>query len=80
MVGCRPYKTRTAKFLIDCFKKGRSTKFIGELIFKNTLRTSRENEIKVYVNQGIETLSHIRIRRAYNFSSCFPHELLMIFE
>ena len=32
--------------------------------------------MKVYVNQG-KFLSHIKIRHAYDFSLCFPHELLV---
>jgi hypothetical protein len=36
-------------------------------------------KVKVYVNQG-KSLSQIKIRHAYDFSLCFPHELLMLFE
>jgi ribosome recycling factor len=32
-------------------------------------------KVKVYVNQG-KSLSHIKIRHAYDFSLCFPRELL----
>jgi uncharacterized protein YrrD len=35
-------------------------------------------KVKVYVNQG-KSLSHIKIRHAYDFSLCFSHELLMSF-
>ena len=35
-------------------------------------------KVKVYVNQ-VGSLSHIKIRHAYDFSLCFPHELLMSF-
>jgi hypothetical protein len=50
--------------------------------FKNKCRLSRENQslckVKVYVNQH-ESVSHIQIRHAYDFSLCFLHELLMSF-
>jgi hypothetical protein len=35
-------------------------------------------KVKVYVNQH-ESVSHIQIRHAYDFSLCFLHELLMSF-
>ena len=35
-------------------------------------------KVKVYVNQH-ESVSHIQIRHAYDFSLCFIHELLMSF-
>ena len=35
-------------------------------------------KVKVYVNQH-ESVSHIQIRDAYDFSLCFLHELLMSF-
>ena len=31
-------------------------------------------KVKVYVNQG-KSRSHIKIRHAYDFSLCIPHEL-----
>ena len=46
--------------------------------FKNKRCLSRENQVKVYVNQH-ESVSHIQIRHAYDFSLCFLHELLMSF-
>ena len=42
----------------------------------NTLCIDEKIKVKVYVNQG-KSLSHIKIRHAYDFSLCFRHELLM---
>jgi hypothetical protein len=39
---------------------------------------TRAEKVKVYVNQH-ESVSHIQIRHAYDFSLCFLHELLMSF-
>ena len=73
----RSDKTRTANVL-NCFKNNRSSKFIGEVIFKICVVQVEKIKGKVYVNQG-KSLSHIKIRHAYDFSLCFPHELLMCF-
>jgi hypothetical protein len=35
-------------------------------------------KVKVYVNQR-KSLSQIKIRQVYEFSLCFPHDLLMTF-
>jgi hypothetical protein len=46
---------------------------------KNTFCVCRENQktkVKVYVNQG-KSLSHKKIREAYDISLCFPHELII---
>jgi hypothetical protein len=51
---------------------------IGEIIFQNNFVLAEKIKVKVYVNQG-KSLSHIKIRHAYDFSLCFPHELLMSF-
>ena len=68
-------KTRTANVL-NCFKNDRSSKFIGDVTFKKFV-VYVEMKVKVYVNQG-KSLSHIKIRHAYDFSLCFPHELLQL--
>ena len=60
------------------FKNDRSSKFIGEVIFKKYVVQVEKIKVKAYVNQG-KSLSHIKIRHAYDFSLCFPHELLMSF-
>jgi hypothetical protein len=41
-------------------------------------RVVSDIQVKVYVNQH-ESVSHIQIRHAYDFSLCFLHELLMSF-
>jgi hypothetical protein len=46
--------------------------------FKNKRCLIRENQSLSYVNQH-ESVSHIQIRHAYDFSLCFLHELLMSF-
>ena len=53
--------------VVNGLKNDSSYEFIGEVIL-----------IKVYVNQH-ESVSHIQIRHAYDFSLCFLHELLMSF-
>jgi hypothetical protein len=73
----RSDKIYTANFL-NCFKNNRSSKFIGEVIFKKYVVQVEKIKIKVYVNKG-KSLSHIKIRHVYDFSLCFPHELLMSF-
>jgi hypothetical protein len=54
--------------VLNCFRNDRSSKFIGEVIFKKYVE---KIEVKVYVNQG-KSLSHIKIRHAYDFSLCLP--------
>ena len=51
---------------------------IGEIIFQNNFVLAEKIKVKVYVNQG-KSLSHIKIRHAYDFSLCFAPELLMSF-
>ena len=53
--------------VVNGLKNDSSYEFIGEVI-----------KAKVYVNQH-ESVSHIQIRHAYDFSLCFLHELLMSF-
>ena len=65
--------------VLNCFKNDRSGKFIGVVIFKKYVVQVEKIKVKVYVNQG-KSLSHIKIRHAYDFSLCFPHALLMNFE
>ena len=70
--------TRTVNVL-NCFKNDRSSKFICEVIFKKYVVQVEKIKVKVYVNQR-KSQSHIKIGHAYDFSLCFSHELLMIFE
>jgi hypothetical protein len=74
----RSDKKRTTNVL-NCFKNDRSSKFIaiGEVILKKHVVQVEKIKVKVYVNQG-KFLSHVKIRHAYDFSLCFPHELLMV--
>jgi hypothetical protein len=55
-----------------------SYEFIGEVILKINVVQAEKIKVKVYVNQH-ESVSHIQIRHAYDFSLCFLHELLMSF-
>ena len=50
----------------------------GEVILKINVVYAEKIKVKVYVNQH-ESVSHIQIRHAYDFSLCFLHELLMSF-
>ena len=50
----------------------------GRVILKINVVLAEKIKVKVYVNQH-ESVSHIQIRHAYDFSLCFPHELLMSF-
>jgi hypothetical protein len=59
-------------------KNDSSYKFIGEVILKINVVYAEKIKVKVYVNQQ-ESVSHIQIRHAYDFSLCFLHELLMSF-
>jgi hypothetical protein len=62
-------KTRTANVL-NCFK--------SQVIFKKYVVQVEKIKVKVDVNQE-KSLSHIKIRHAYDFPLCFPNELLMSF-
>ena len=57
--------------VVNNLKNDSSYKFIGEVILK-------KNVVNQHVNQH-ESVSHIQIRHAYDFSLCFLHELLMSF-
>jgi hypothetical protein len=60
--------------VVNDLKNDSSYEFIGEVI----LKINEKIKVKVYVNQH-ESVSHIQIRHAYDFSLCFLHELLMSF-
>jgi hypothetical protein len=67
--------------VVNNLKNDSSYDFIGEVILKINDFLGLEAEkikVKVYVNQH-ESVSHIQIRHAYDFSLCFLHELLMSF-
>ena len=64
--------------VVNNLKNDSSYKFIGEVILKINVVQAEKIKFKVYVNQH-ESVSHIQIRHAYDFSLCFLHELLMSF-
>ena len=64
--------------VVNVLKNDSSYEFIGEVIFKINVVLAEKIKVKVYVNQH-ESISHIQIRHAYDFSLCFLHELLMSF-
>ena len=64
--------------VVNNLKNDSSYEFIGEVIFKINVVQAEKIKVKVYVNQH-ESVSHIQIRHAYDFSLCFLHELLMSF-
>ena len=61
--------------VVNVSKNERYCLFICKVIFKINVVLAEKIKVKVYVNQG-KSVSHIQIRHAYDFSSCFPHELL----
>ena len=64
--------------VVNNLKNDSSYEFIGEVILKINVVQAEKIKVKVYVNQH-ESVSHIQIRHAYDFSLCFLHELLMSF-
>ena len=64
--------------VVNDLKNDSSYEFIGEVILKINVVYAEKIKVKVYINQH-ESVSHIQIRHAYDFSLCFLHELLMIF-
>ena len=64
--------------VVNDLKNDSSYEFIGEVILKINVVYAEKIKVKVYVNQH-ESVSHIQIRHAYDFSLCFLHELLMSF-
>ena len=64
--------------VVNGLKNDSSYEFIGEVILKINVVKAEKIKVKVYVNQH-ESVSHIQIRHAYDFSLCFLHELLMSF-
>ena len=64
--------------VVNGLKNDSSYEFIGEVILKINVVSAEKTKVKVYVNQH-ESVSHIQIRHAYDFSLCFLHELLMSF-
>ena len=64
--------------VVNNLKNDSSYEFIGEVILKINVVYAEKIKVKVYVNQH-ESVSHIQIRHAYDFSLCVLHELLMSF-
>jgi hypothetical protein len=73
------FRYNTDANVVNDLKNDSSYEFIGEIILKiNVVYKAEKIKVKVYVNQH-ESVSHIQIRHAYDFSLCFLHELLMSF-
>jgi hypothetical protein len=68
----------TDENVVNDLKNDSSYEFIGEVILKINVDLAEKIKVKVYVNQH-ESVSHIQIRHAYDFSLCFLHDLLMSF-
>ena len=76
----RVFHTLIKHVYCECFKWLKKRTILSVYLrsnFQNKPCLSRK--IKFYVNQG-KSISHIKIRHAYHFSLCFPHELLMTYE
>jgi hypothetical protein len=56
--------------VVNNLKNDSSYKFIGEVILKINVVEAEKIKVKVYANQH-ESVSHIHIRHAYDFSLCF---------